>query len=326
MSEYNNYQLYRKEANRLLNFLQELNTNLKITYKEYDILILLMVGSTMEDVFVNGEFNDKHLFQYSQLFPSYINKFDQNTCKKKKLIQILVISPDNFFSSNSYVPTFLKFVNYQFDKTGLNEYFYSGNRNGNGNGNGNENGNENEGTTIIRVNIFNCLFPAKESRFNMIKIYNNLLDTLDNNLYDIKTFTQTNIDEVYIEQFYEQVEKLLSYNNNINKHVIINSWVCFKNLVGYSENYCMFPKLLQIANKYNIIATEWIFNEILFFTKIISSYHFGNNQYKNRLLLYGSENLTDYSPDIVEKNLLLSDDNTLFVINYESTHLLELFI
>ena len=85
MSEYNNYQLYRKEANRLLNFLQELNTNLKITYKEYDILILLMVGSTMEDVFVNGEFNDKHLFQYSQLFPSYINKFDQNTCKKKKI-------------------------------------------------------------------------------------------------------------------------------------------------------------------------------------------------------------------------------------------------
>ena len=67
---------------------------------------------------------------------------------------------------------------------------------------------------------------------------------------------------------------LFSLTTNTKIKIIINSWVSFKNLDGYSKNYNMFPRLLTLANQYNIIATEWDFVDELFFAKIISKYKF----------------------------------------------------
>jgi len=85
----------------------------------------------------------------------------------------------------------------------------------------------------------------------------------------------------------------------------------------------MFPKILELANKYNIIASEWEFIDELFYTKIVSQYKFGNKNFYGCNINYVFENfidLTDLPTHIVKKNFYY---NNLFSINFNSEYCLE---
>ena len=310
MSEYHNYKLYREEYIRFLNFMTMFNEQIETcTYLDSRLLVSIILGSTMEDAIVNSHTSYTNFFQSQQLFPNYIDNFIENIHGQKH-IQIIIISPDNFFNNDTYIPLFIKYSQYEFVKKNLYSFEYVDMNN----------------DITIRINIFNCPMASIENRketiFNSNKIFNMNTKDCIVKAYNIETFEQNSFDLIFIKRLYDQIEKLFK-SNDINKtNIIINSWVNFKNLYGYSENYKMFPKLLELASEYNIIATEWAYQDEIFITKIISSYHFGNKNYTNRYISYIRENIEYFDDDIIEKNLKLIKNKLLLTINFNMEHLL----
>jgi hypothetical protein len=280
MSEYNNYELYKFEVIRLYNFIKNLNIDIIKKYNDKEILIPFIIGSPMEDALVKSNTSFDNFFQYKQLFPNYINNFIKKN-NKKKFIQLIIISPDNIFSNQTFTPYFTLYESFDFIKINDLEYFYS------------------DEINEIKINIFNCPIPSIELRKNLFLRYEQILNT---NNYSITSYKQTLDDLEFIDKFYIQINKLFSLNNISNIQIIINSWVSFKNLDGYSENYNMFPKILSFANKYNIIATEWEFIDELFLTKIISDYNFQNNNFQNYYINYIFDDFTDLPENIIKIN------------------------
>ena len=305
MSEYNEYNIYRSEAIKLNQFMNELLFEINEKHLDKEILIPLIIGSAMEDCLVKFNTSSENYFQYRQLFPNYINNFIKSNTNKK-FIQLIIISPDNIFSSQSYVPNFILYESFDFVSTNPNEYIY------------------NNEQIYIRINIFNCPFPCIEKRNNVASKYKKLIKNLQFNPYNITSYIQTQNDIKFINDFYVNIKKLFKSTTNSRIKIIINSWVSFKNLDGYSKNYNMFPELLMLANKYNIIATEWDFVEELFFAKIISEYKFGNNKFKGIKINYAfNEQLTDLPENVIAMNF---NYNNLFVVDFNSEYLIKKFI
>jgi hypothetical protein len=316
LSHYNNYELYRNELLRLNEFIKNFNYQLENSeLEESEVLLSIILGSTMEDAILKSFTPESNIFQSSQLFPSYIKNFIEKDLKKKnKLVQIIIISPDNFFANIDYSPVFTNFIEIEFNKISLYEFIGS------------------TLNTKIKINIFNCPFPSLESRNNLIEKYNKIfIDFIKNPEYKLKTFSQTSQDKIFIDEFYKNLETVLKKNDykKNDLSIIINSWVSFKNLDGVSENYSMFYKLLEISNIYNIIATEWDFVDELFSCKIVSNFHIGNKFFKNRLLFYV---LAEFENIILDKdiqeinyNYIKSTTNTLFKIDFCSEYLLDNF-
>lgn len=297
MSEYNDYSLYRQEVFRLHKFINNLIDEVDEKYSSHDILIPFIIGSPMEDALAKSHTTYDNIFQYSQLFPNYINKFiSQN--HNKKFIQIIIISPDNIFSPNStHTPYFTLYGPYDFVNTNFNEYMYS------------------DEFIEIKVNIFNCPLPCIETRNSLVLKYQSMIDRLHSNPFNITTYRQNDFDINFINSFYSCVDKLFSKSISEPRiKIIINSWVSFKNLDGYSENYGMFPNLLKLANKYNIIATEWDFNDNLIFTKIVSKYGTENKNFYSCYINYVNEKLPNPEHDI---------GTNLFVIDFNSKYCLK---
>jgi hypothetical protein len=300
MSEYNEYSLYRQEVIRLYNFIGNLSNKLDEKYSYYDVLIPFIIGSPMEDALAKLHTTFDNIFQYSQLFPNYINKFISYN-KNKKFIQIIIISPDNIFSPNStHTPYFSLYSPYDFVNTNFNEYIYL------------------DEFIEINVNIFNCPFPCVETRNSLVIRYQQMIDTLNPNTFNITTYKQNQTDINFINSFYSSLDKLFSKSISESRiKIIINSWVSFKNLDGYSENYEMFPNLLKLANKYNIIATEWDFIDNLTFTKIVSNYGdmngIGNKNFHSCYINYVSDKLSKPEQDI-GTNLFVIDFNLKYCL------------
>lgn len=300
MSEYNYYELYRTEVIKFNKFIDNLFIEINERHEGEEILIPLIIGSAMEDCLVKSNTSNNNFFQYRQLFPNYINNFIESN-SNNKFIQIIIISPDDIFSSKSYIPTFTLYESFDFILTNSNEYVYK------------------DETINIKINIFNCPFPCVDNRIDLILSYENILKKI--NSYDILSYRQTQEDLQFIDIFYLNLDKLFSLKHNHMVKIIINSWVCFKNLYGYSENYNMFPKLLSLANKYNIIATEWEFIDELFHTKIISKYIFGDvNFYGTNINYVFDEYLRDLPENLAK--IKFSSKN-LFVIDFNSLHFLK---
>ncbi len=302
LSEYNDYKHYRNEVVRLNQFIEELTLDIMKNHSDKEILIPFIIGSSMEDSIYNSNTNKNNYFQISQLFPNYINNFIQSN-DNNKFIQVVIISPDAIFSQQfNKKPYFISNVSFEFIQTNLNEYIYS-----------------NENITI-KINIFNCPMPCLELRSEAIIRYDNMINFLDNNYYNINTYKQTTYDVEFIEIFYLNLNELFSLINRIHGiKIIINSWVSFKNLDGISNKYNMFPKILELANKYNIIATEWEFIDEQFFTKIISNYKFGNKNFIGCHIDYVFDELI-LPKHVVNMNF---DLNNLFEIDFNSTYYLK---
>lgn len=170
----------------------------------------------------------------------------------------------------------------------------------------------------IKINIFNCPMPCIEQRQQIIKNCDKLLIEIGDEAYKIKTFVQSKEDIDFISDFYEnKIDRLLSFSiNNRSINILIHSWVCFKNLTGYSENYNMFPKLLEMANKYNIIATEWIYIDNLFITKIISNYSFKNITYQNKYLYYVYNQPEEFDNSVLAVNSNIRKSTKVYKIDF----------
>jgi hypothetical protein len=267
----------------------------------------------MEEAILKSFTHESNIFQSSQLFPSYIKNFiEKDLTKKNKLVQIIIISPDNLFDNIDYFPIFTNFIEIEFNKISLYEFMGS------------------TLNTKIKINIFNCPFPCLESRNILAEKYNKIfIDFIKNPENKLKTFSQTSQDKIFIDEFYKNLETVLKKNDykKNDLSIIINSWVSFKNLDGVSENYSMFYKLLEISNIYNIIATEWDFVDEFFSCKIVSNFHIGNKYFTNRLLFYVLDDFRKFvlNKDIQEinYNYIKSTTNTLFKIDFCSEYLLD---
>lgn len=291
MSEYNEYPLYRQEVSRLYEFIGNLENELYEKHCSKEILIPFIIGSPMEDSLAKSNTDFENIFQYSQLFPNYISNFiTYNT--NKKFIQIIIVSPDNIFSPNTtHKPYFTLFGSYEFVNNDFNEYTYI------------------DDYVEIKVNIFNCPMPCVETRTSLVIKYQQMIDEINNNSYNITTYKQNQTDINFINSFYSSLDKLFNYIQSLPESrikTIINSWVSFKNLDGYSDNYKMFPNLLKLANKYNIIATEWDFIDNMKFTKIVSNYRTKNKNFNSYYINYVDQELDYLNHDILMLKLVIN--------------------
>lgn len=312
MSEYNDYELYRKESVKLSKYVQNLPQYIDKIHTNKESLVSFIIGSSMEDVLANSPNSSNSsnspnspnspnsqdiniIHQYRQLYPNYINDFI-NANSDKKFIQIIITSPDRIFSNDDYTPHFIRYEPYDFVKIKKNEYVFECEM------------------FEIKINIFNCPMPCLETRCDLVSRYQTSLEMLKINPYKIQTYKQTQTDVDFIQNFYSRVEELFKITYDIRNKIIVNSWVSFVNLVGYSEKYNMFPNILELANKYNIIATEWEFLENSTFTKIVSKYTLGNKCFQNYYIRY-TENSTLCNYENLDKNI----PARIYVINfYES--------
>jgi len=324
MSEYNDYNHYRGEVKRLYKFINNLSNELnKLNelnelneFNEFiqlseqnvnrnNILIPFIIGSPMEDSITKSNTLKENYFQFRQLFPNYINNFIKSN-PDNKFIQIIIISPDDIFSTHTNKkPLFMLYESFDFVLTNLNEYVYT------------------EEKLTIKINIFNCPVPCLEKRTSIINRYDTLINGMEPNLYNINTYRQTQSDIEFINNFYSSLNRLFSLNSNPSINIVINSWASFKNLDGISERYNMFPKILELANEHNIIASEWEFIDELFYTKIVSQYKFDNKNFFGTNIDYVFDDivdLTDLPTHIVKKNF---NYNNLFTIDFNSQYCLK---
>ena len=305
MSEYYNYSLYRSESIRLLNFINNLNNQIEINiFNEYKTLVSIILGSTIEDSLIKLQTNKSNYFQYRQLFPNYINNFINNISGKKN-IQIIIISPDDFLSFDNYIPLFIKFTYYDFVKKNKYEYEHV------------------IDNLIIKINIFNCPMPSFDNRNDYIKNQNTFLNNNLSQIFNIKNYFQSPIDIIFINDIYNKLEKLFSFNNNNEFIIVVNSWVSFKNLCGISENFNMFPQMLSLSTKYNIIATEWNFIDDIFSCKIISNFKYNNKYYQYKYIYYIDKDNEQISKESLKNNLNLIKNNEIYIIGFNYPNLLE---
>ena len=152
-----------------------------------------------------------------------------------------------------------------------------------------------------------------------------------NSQTNTNTNSQTNTDTE------TNFKNILPDPNQIKKiNVIVNSWVSFKNLDGYSENYNMFPELLNLASEHNIIATEWEYQDDIIYTIIKSSYHFGNLYFKYKKIIYIDTDInSDSDSEFVRDSYLINGEilgkkskkhkkNDYFVIDFFEPYLLKM--
>lgn len=315
MSEYNEYNLYRKESIKLSKYVKNLPRYIDETHTNKESLVSFIIGSSMEDVLANSANSanstncanyayENIIHQYRQLFPNYINDFI-NTNTEKKFIQIIITSPDRIFSNDDFTPQFITYEPYNFRKIQKNEYVFECDM------------------FEIKINIFNCPMPCLETRYELVTRYQRSLDMLKVNPYDIQTYKQTQTDVDFIHNFYSSIEELFKITFDPRNKIIINSWVSFANLDGYSEKYNMFPNILELANKYNIIATEWEFTckFTCGFTKIVSKYTLGNKCFQNHYIRYTESSNSSSSSSGTSSSSSSScgtSSNTSTLYNYDN--------
>lgn len=262
MSSYTNYSTYYSELLRFYGFITDIAKNIEILEENQVQLTTLILGTPMESALHKKDCSDIYLFQWQQLFPKHIFNFIKYYSKLNNdiNINIIIVSPDDIFMDDKYhEPLFtIKCDDYKFVKIKNREYIHNSEK------------------LTIKVDIFTCPFPQLEKRKNIIEKCNLVVCKYIPD-YEIKDFAPTENDIKFIDIFYYQFEKIAS---NSRSNLIINSFAVFRNIYDFGT-FGLFPTLLEIANKYQIIATEWIFDECNFLTRIVSKIkmtidHFNN--------------------------------------------------
>lgn len=262
LSEYIKYEIYNEEVKRLFKYIENLKIciNDNVNQDNFFCLTPIIIGSAMEQAIRSGNAEPYSYFQWQQLFPSYIKNFISAYSKQTNntFVNLIIISPDKIFSDEFYKePLFTHNTEYIFKKISNRKYKYFCT----------------ESNLTINVDIFNCPFPSLDSRKEFINRINDLISrrACDFSHLTIKSYKQTQDDILFINNFYKMIDELMILNNGFNTYMIINSWATFKNLEGYN-GYKMFEELLKLASKNNIMATEWVFQDKIFFTQIISTF------------------------------------------------------
>ena len=105
ISEYSNYERYRDETTRLIEFMKHLQTEDNIYH------LNLIIGSPLEDPQLTDDRGSDEFknVQWQQMIPHHIQQLFIELNKKprnSKYIQIVVISPDQFIYDATYQPLF----------------------------------------------------------------------------------------------------------------------------------------------------------------------------------------------------------------------------
>jgi hypothetical protein len=292
LSSYTRYSIYHAELLRLLNFVQDLSTDIAHLKENQSEKVLdctssctrekvqltnFIIGTPMEDALHKKNCSHIYMDQWQQLFPYHITKFINHYSKLDNDINInvIIISPDDIFMDENYrEPLFTtKCTDYTFTKIKNREYIYS------------------EENLTIKIDIFTCPFPQLEKNAHLIhKSYELIKKTVT---YELDSLAPTESDIDFIDCFYKSLELIAS---NPLSNMIINSWATFRNVREY-DNFGLFKSLLELANKHKIIATEWGFSENNYFFKVLSSIKFTVDYIK-----YGVSYINpDFSPYLIEK-------------------------
>lgn len=254
ISSYTNYNTYHKELVRLLEHIKNLSEEIKKLGENDAQLTNFIIGTPMEDALQKRNCQKRYIYQWQQLFPYHIANFiNYNERLNKNInVNIIIISPDDIFMDENYKePLFTtECVDYEFIKIKNREYIYFDQK------------------VKIKIDIFTCPFPQLEKDKFIIEKSDELIRKVGN--YQITSVGPTEDDKKFIDTFYEYLEMIAS---NPLSNMIINSYATFRNVREY-DNYGLFKSLLELANKYKLIATEWGFSENNYFSKIVSRIKF----------------------------------------------------
>lgn len=276
-SSYTKYSIYYSELIRLLEFVTHLNTNISDIKDTQVQLTNFIIGTPMECALHKGDCSMAYRFQWQQLFPKHIYDFINHYSKSDNdiNINIIIISPDDIFMNDCYKEPFFtsECGEYKFTKIQNREYIHKNDK------------------LTIKVDIFTCPFPQLEKR---TKIITHLNIFIKNYMpyFELKDFSPTENDIKFITEFYYFFELIAS---NPKSNMIINSYATFRNIRDY-DNYGLFPTLLNVANKYKIIATEWYFQEDNFRSRIVSKINF-KIDFINYMISYVEPRYTSFLDD-----------------------------
>jgi hypothetical protein len=249
-SSYTKYDVYYGQTISLLQHLKKTDERIKKMSEDQVQLTNIIIGTPMEDALQKKKCSSAYIHQWQQLFPFHITKFMNYYMKlnKKISIDIIIVSPDEVFMDSTYMePLFMTHCwDCNFKKVKNREYVHV------------------ESGVEIRINIFTCPFPQLEKNDYQILKTNLLIKEIEK--FPLQTLAPSEQDAKFINKFYSCIESIAS---NPSSNLIINSYATFRNVREY-DNYGLFKTLLEIANKYKIIATEWHFSETNYFTHIVS--------------------------------------------------------
>lgn len=257
-SSYTNYHIYYKELIKLYNFTKAYKHYIEELKDTDACLTIKILGTPMEAALQNKSVSTIYEFQWQQLFPKYVYDFIKHHKKLNNNINvnIIIISPDDIFMDENYKePLFtVKCEDYKFTKVQNREYIHISDN------------------LTIKINIFTCPYPQLETNIKVIEQCNVFINKYYPD-YKIKSFAPSEEDIEFIKNFYEYLEEICK---NPKSNLIINSFAVFRNVREF-DNYGLFPTLLEVANKYKIIATEWSFNESNFKVRVVSNIDFKMN-------------------------------------------------
>jgi hypothetical protein len=211
--------LYKLEIIRLINFLEDLEKKIKEI-----VLLNLILGTMFEEKKNDNLQKELHkTISWQQLFPYHIQKLYEDMVKNnnKGIIQIIIISPDDFINTDNYIPRFAKKKynkNFNFikEKKGLWIHKYN--------------------DIIIKVDIFCCPMPSIDKRPG-------LLEAFKPNIYD----------NCCVNKFYSLLDNLTQ-----KILTVINNWVKFLNpRPRWPTGLDMFIELKNIVTKNKILLTFW---------------------------------------------------------------------
>lgn len=265
-SGYTKYSTYHRELFRLFYFIKKLSLNIDLTGDGKIQLTNFIIGTFMESALQNNHCSEIYNFQWQQLFPKHIYDFIKHYEKFDNdiNINIIIISPDNIFMDETYKePLFTTMCeDYKFEKIQNREYIYCKDR------------------LTIKVDIFTCPFPQLETRTSLIDHFNIFIEKYLKE-FELENLLITDNDVKFIKDFYDIIELIAS---NPKSNLLLNSYAVFKNIMDFN-NYGLFPTLLEIANKYKVIATEWICDESSHKSRIVSKINY-TIDYVNYLVSY----------------------------------------
>ena len=241
-NEYDNFERYRAEASRLYDTLCSLDI-------QKNTLFQLIIGAAAEEMINTVDIGK----QWRQLFPNHI---DIVLADYDIPIIVMIISP-NVEITDEYIPMFIQktILKYKWVKNGMT--FESTSKN-------------------VKVYMFNTLMPHKDDRF--LNVVNNIhrIVPIDEQEHIKKNYIQTEIDVIFINNFYQTLNKVFDAISFIGGYIICYSFAVFRHDSCYNiyNNFNMFNEITELFKGANRLLCEWTYTmkfDVYYVTKYNTS-------------------------------------------------------
>jgi hypothetical protein len=236
-STYNDYDIYNKELERLMEDLKKLE---KINNS---FLFHITIGGAMEEVY-NFEPDTilKYPDQWEQLFPYHVREF----AKMGNKVLCYIISPNETFSiieEKFKEPLFISMCP-DFDFVKKDNSYVSNKYD-------------------CQINIYYTMMPHIDPKNNLK--HKNIIKNFQNNMKMeyINKFKQTEYDIIFTNKFYKTLKKVINKIDSIDGIVSCFSFAVFNinTYYGRMSNYPLFNEIINCFNLSNKqILAEWTFS------------------------------------------------------------------